>query len=87
MTVLAWEENATTVSGAVPAMALGLRESDIPVAEQYMAAIAPELRRVNVADKRIINANPTVSARTRNWLFLPGFIFNNLSTIPSEHSW
>ena len=28
----------------------------------------------------------TVSARTRNWLFLPGFIFKNLSTIPSEHS-
>ena len=33
MTVLAWEEHATPLSGPVPAMALGLREREIPVAE------------------------------------------------------
>ena len=42
MSVLAWEETIASV----PAVARGLRESNVASAEP----VAPELRRVNVAD-------------------------------------
>src|SRR4030095_15800547 len=53
MSVLAWEENVA----AQPAIALGLQDGGIALA----APVAPELRRVNVADKRIINGRTDVN--------------------------
>src|SRR5215212_4490779 len=57
--MLSWEENMSPVSEVAPRVPLGLR-GDVPLPAPE-PAIAPELRRVDVADKRIINGRTDVN--------------------------